>query len=74
MTDQIVLINIAKNNNSSPMSQNMTVQHSEEQGNVDELYQAIAQGAFFICLSTVLGGVMVLFICLNIIQELKVRT
>ena len=38
-----------------------------------DMYRALVQGIFLLCLSTVVAGVMVLFICLNIIQECKVR-
>ena len=36
------------------------------------MYKAVVQGIFLLCLSTVVGGVMVLFICLNIVKECKV--
>ena len=35
------------------------------------MYRTLVQGIFLLCLSTVIGGVMVLFICLNIVQECK---
>ena len=35
------------------------------------MYRVVVQGIFLLCLSTVVGGVMVLFICLNIMQECK---
>ena len=36
------------------------------------LYRTLAQGVFILCISTVLGSVMALFICLNIVGECKV--
>ena len=36
------------------------------------LYRTLAQGVFILCLSTVLGSVMALFICLNIVSECQV--
>ena len=36
------------------------------------LYRTLAQGVFILCISTVLGSVMALFICLNIVSECKV--
>jgi hypothetical protein len=36
------------------------------------MYKVVVQGIFLLCLSTVVGGVMVLFICLNIMKECKV--
>jgi hypothetical protein len=62
-------------NYSSPdIAQYVTI-HSEESKipmEVQIMYKAVVQGIFLLCLSTVVGGVMVLFICLNIVKECKV--
>ena len=52
-------------NNSSPANHSLL-----ESDRV--LYRALAQGVFILCISTVLGSVMALFICLNIVSECKV--
>ena len=68
MNGRMVTFNITMNYTST----SMTIQHPTDQVHVNQLYQGIAQGVFFLCLSTVVVGVMVLFICLNIIRECKV--
>ena len=72
LTSQMATLNITLNYTSPSIAQDVTVHSPGQITEVDALYKAIAQGIFFLCLSTVVGGVMVLFICLNIIQECKV--
>ena len=69
----MITFNITMNLSSPITTQDMTAQSPADQVDVNLLYQAIAQGVFFLCLFTVVGGVMGLFICLNIIQECKVN-
>ena len=42
------------------------------QTNMTTIYRTLAQGVFIMSISTVIGSVMALFICLNIVSECKV--
>merc|ERR1739838_318027 len=60
------------------IARDMTI-HSEEHQIVmdrnvelDILYKAVVQGIVFMCLASFVGGLIVLFICLKIIQKFKV--
>jgi hypothetical protein len=68
--------NITSNMNySSPgIAQDVTINSEESKISMEFqiMYKAVVQGIFLLCLSTVVGGVMVLFICLNIVKECKV--
>ena len=62
-------------NYTSPyIAQDVTIHSPESTISLDVqiMYKAVVQGIFLLCLSTVVGGVMVLFICLNIVKECKV--
>ena len=38
-----------------------------------DIFQAAVEGLLLLCLYTILGGLIVIFICLKIVQELKVN-
>ena len=65
LTAEITTTTTTKMNNSSPA--NLTLLETDR-----ILYRTLAQGIFILCISTVLGSVMALFICLNIVSECKV--
>jgi len=55
------------NSNETNISANMT-----EIEEIDKtLYRTLAQGVFIMSISTVIGSVMALFICLNVLNECK---
>ena len=67
--------NVRTVNYTSPnIAQDVTIQSVESTISIEGqiMYKAVVQGIFLLCLSTVVGGVMVLFICLNIVKECKV--
>jgi len=56
------------NSNETNISANMS-----EVVEIDKtLYRTLAQGVFIMSISTVIGSVMALFICLNVLNECKV--
>ena len=76
MTSQL---NLTFNYTGFSIARDMTI-HSEEHQiamdrnvELDILYKAVVQGIVFMCLASFVGGLIVLFICLKIIQKFKVK-
>ena len=72
LTSKMVTLNTTFNYTSPSIAQDVTVHSPGQPVEENALYKAIAQFIFFLSLSSLVGGVMGLFICLNIIQECKV--
>ena len=72
LTSKMLTLNTTFNYTSPSIAQDVTVHSPGQPVEENALYKAIAQFIFFLSLSSLVGGVMGLFICLNIIQECKV--
>ena len=64
LVSQMVPLKFTLNHTSSSMERNLEL---------DILYKAVVQGIVLLCLASLVGGLMVLFICLKIIRECKVE-